>query len=52
MTGVGVIFQADIDSVGAVFDGRLQCRKVSGRAEQLHSVSCNQGRSGPVVPGR
>jgi hypothetical protein len=39
MAGVGIIFQPDIDGIGAVFDGRLKRRKVSGRAEQLHNLS-------------
>jgi hypothetical protein len=39
VAGVGIIFQADIDGIGTVFDGRFECRKVSGRAEQLHNLS-------------
>jgi hypothetical protein len=39
VAGVGVIFQPDIDGIGAVFDGRLKRRKVTGWAEQLHNFS-------------
>ncbi|MNV82015.1 hypothetical protein D3C71_1757260 [compost metagenome] len=39
VAGVGVIFQPDIDRIGAVFDGRFKCRKVSGWTEQLHNLS-------------
>ncbi|MDU5730766.1 MAG: hypothetical protein E6Z80_17970 [Citrobacter freundii] len=39
MTGVGIIFQPDVDSISAVLDGRLKRREVSGRAEQLHNLS-------------
>ncbi|MNR60106.1 hypothetical protein D3C85_1815160 [compost metagenome] len=39
MAGVGVIFQPDINRVGAIFDGRFKCRKVSGWTEQLHNLS-------------
>ena len=46
MTGVGIIFQPDVDSISAVLDGRLKRREVSGRAEQLHNLSWTLRRKG------
>ena len=34
---------ADVDGIGTVFNGGLERREISGRAEQLHSISCNPG---------
>jgi hypothetical protein len=39
VAGIGIILQADVNRIGAVFDSRLKRRKISGRAEQFPNVS-------------
>ena len=35
VAGIGVIFEADKHGIGAVVDGRLECRQAAGRADEF-----------------
>lgn len=46
VAGVGVIFQPDIDGIGAVFDGRLKRRKVTAGQSSSIIFPENAARQG------